>query len=73
MFLRLYSKIKSSYKISHSFSTSSKKINVYLSDGNNIYFNLATEEYLYKHSELLYPTLFLWRNDKTVVIGRSVN
>eukprot|EP00831_Metopus_contortus_P064900 TRINITY_DN58036_c0_g1_i1.p1 TRINITY_DN58036_c0_g1~~TRINITY_DN58036_c0_g1_i1.p1 ORF type:complete len:370 (-),score=45.18 TRINITY_DN58036_c0_g1_i1:38-1147(-) len=40
---------------------------------NNIIFNLATEEYLYEKSKILYPMLFLWRNDKTIVIGKHQN
>jgi lipoate-protein ligase A len=47
-----------------------KNLQVFLSEGNNIHFNLASEEYLYEHSNLISPTLFLWRNDKTVVIGK---
>ena len=48
-----------------------KKINILYSDYNNIHFNLATEEYLYEHSDLKHPTLFLWRNDQTIVIGKN--
>ncbi|KAL4492019.1 hypothetical protein ABPG72_008440 [Tetrahymena utriculariae] len=50
-----------------------KKVHILYSDYNNIHFNLATEEYLYEHSDLKHPTLFLWRNDKTIVIGRHQN
>ncbi|EGR34691.1 lipoate-protein ligase a, putative, partial [Ichthyophthirius multifiliis] len=50
-----------------------KKICVIHSQVNDIHFNLATEEYLYEHHNLKYPTLFLWRNDKTIVIGRHQN
>jgi lipoate-protein ligase A len=45
------------------------RIEIVHSDVNDIYFNLAIEENLYEHSELTHPILFLWRNDKTVVIG----
>ena len=51
------------------FSNDNKKIRILKSDANDIWFNLATEEYLYEQSELKCPTLFLWKNDKTVVIG----
>jgi len=55
------------------FSTVEKNIKILLSSADDIHFNLATEEYLYEHSDLKYPTLFLWKNDKTVVIGRHQN
>ena len=39
---------------------------------NDIHFNLATEEYLYEYHNLAHPTLFLWRNDRTIVIGNKI-
>lgn len=39
----------------------------------NIHFNLATEEYLFEQAALPCPTLFLWRNSPTIVIGRHQN
>jgi len=54
-----------------SFSILDKRVDIFVSHYNNIHFNLATEEYLYEHSDLKYPTLFLYRNDKTVVIGNE--
>ncbi len=48
----------------------SNSIQILYSAKDNIHFNLAVEEYLYETAELTRPTLFLWRNDKAVVIGR---
>ncbi|KRX09611.1 hypothetical protein PPERSA_08643 [Pseudocohnilembus persalinus] len=49
------------------------KIEIIKSDTTDINFNLSTEEFLYEHSQLTHPVLFLWRNDKTIVIGRHQN
>lgn len=46
---------------------------VYLSDTHCPFFNLATEDWLYHEKLHDEPVLFLWRNDKTVVIGRAQN
>ena len=37
------------------------------------WFNLATEDYIFRDMDPEVQTLFLWRNDKTVVIGRFQN
>lgn len=37
------------------------------------WFNLATEDFIFKDMDPETKTLFLWRNDKTVVIGRFQN
>ena len=49
-----------------------KKIEIIHSSIQNIHFNLATEEYLFDFCQLDHPILFLWRNDKTVVIGKKI-
>ena len=49
------------------------KLKVILSDSVNPYLNLATEEWIFHEMEPTAQTLFLWRNDQTVVIGRSQN
>lgn len=36
-------------------------------------FNLATEDFIFRDMDPNIPVLFLWRNDKTVVIGRFQN
>lgn len=46
---------------------------IYLSDSTNPFFNLATEDCLYQNALIEEPLLFLWRNEKTVVIGRAQN
>ncbi len=50
-----------------------KTINIYISNTNDIHFNLATEEYLFEHSNIKSPTLFLWRNTNCIVMGRHQN
>lgn len=49
------------------------QVEIIYSSIQNIHFNLATEEYLFDFSNLNHPILFLWRNDKTVVIGIPSN
>eukprot|EP01022_Parablepharisma_sp_SALTPOND_P015720 TRINITY_DN224_c0_g4_i1.p2 TRINITY_DN224_c0_g4~~TRINITY_DN224_c0_g4_i1.p2 ORF type:complete len:378 (-),score=54.47 TRINITY_DN224_c0_g4_i1:4217-5350(-) len=51
----------------------SNSVKIVTSNSNNIIFNLATEEYLFEKSKILNPILFLWRNDKTIVIGKHQN
>jgi lipoate---protein ligase len=47
-------------------------LQIYLSKTNNIFSNLAFEEFLIEKASP-YPTLFLWRNQPTVTIGRHQN
>lgn len=49
------------------------KLRVYLSESSDVYYNIATEKYLFdtvKPDEML---VFLWSNDNTVVIGKNQN
>lgn len=48
-------------------------MSIYLSNSQNPFLNLATENFLY--TELLQekPLLFLWRNEASVIIGRAQN
>lgn len=48
-------------------------MSIYLSDTTDPYFNLATEDWLYHEVLTDQPLLYLWRNQKTVVIGRAQN
>ncbi|MFW5887285.1 MAG: lipoate--protein ligase [Bacteriovoracia bacterium] len=48
-------------------------IKVMLSDTYDPWFNLATENWIFHDMEPNCHTLFLWRNDNTVVIGRFQN
>ncbi|KAJ3451942.1 lipoate-protein ligase [Anaeramoeba flamelloides] len=49
------------------------KIRVLRSNQNNPFLNLAIEEWLLKDSPVSKPTLYLWRNSPTVVIGKHQN
>ncbi len=51
----------------------SSKLKVILSDSFNPHLNLATEEWIFHEMDPSAQTLFLWRNEPTVVIGRSQN
>ena len=50
-----------------------KKIRILVSDTFDPAFNLATEDYIFRDMNPDEPVLFLWRNEKTVVIGRFQN
>ncbi len=45
----------------------------YISETHNPFFNLATEDWIFKDMDTKEHILFLWRNEKTVVIGRNQN
>lgn len=47
-------------------------LRVYISKNNEIQFNLAAEEFLYNDAGLKAPTLFLYQNDKTVIMGKHI-
>jgi len=40
---------------------------------HDVYLNLATEEFLFEKVKNLVPTLLIYQNDKTVVIGKHQN
>lgn len=50
-----------------------KELKVFYSDTFDPWFNLATENYIFRDMNPNVPVLFLWRNDNTVVIGRFQN
>lgn len=49
------------------------KLKVFLSDTHDPWFNLATEDYIFRDMDPEVSVLFLWRNENTVVIGRFQN
>jgi lipoate-protein ligase A len=54
-------------------SSTPGRIDILHAESNDILFNLATEEYMYEHLNLVNPTLFIWRNTKTIIIGKHQN
>lgn len=50
-----------------------RKLRVFLSASYDPWFNLATEEWIFREMDPEVQTLFLWRNSDTVVIGRNQN
>ncbi|WP_338970185.1 lipoate--protein ligase [Spiroplasma endosymbiont of Labia minor] len=48
-------------------------IEVFISNSNSPYYNLAFEEYLVYSYKTKNQILFLWQNDETIVIGRNQN
>ncbi len=53
--------------------TKQTKIRIMTSDVTNPWFNLATEDWIFRELDPDCHTLFLWRNAETVVIGRYQN
>lgn len=49
------------------------KLRVLISNTYNPWFNIATEDWIFRELDPSYMTLYLWRNQETVVIGRSQN
>jgi lipoate-protein ligase A len=47
--------------------------NILIQESKDVLLNLATEEYLYEHSVITNPVLFLWQNQKCVIIGKHQN
>ncbi len=48
-------------------------VRIFTSESNNPWFNLATEDWIFRDMDPSYRILFLWRNADTVVIGRHQN
>jgi len=49
------------------------RVRLFTSDSNNPWFNLATEDWIFRDMDPSYRIMFLWRNSDTVVIGRHQN
>ncbi len=52
---------------------SSSRLRVLLANTHDPYFNLATEDWIYKDMSLDSKVLYIWRNANTIVIGRGQN
>jgi len=50
-----------------------KKVRCFLSEAHDPWFNLATEDWIFRDMNPDQHVLFLWRNSDTVVIGRTQN
>ena len=48
-------------------------VRLFTSDSHNPWFNLATEDWIFRDMDPSYRIMFLWRNSDTVVIGRHQN
>jgi lipoate-protein ligase A len=48
-------------------------LRILISETFDPWFNLATEEWIFREMDPAVQTLFLWRNENTVVIGRNQN
>jgi len=44
-----------------------------INDSTNPYYNLALEEFLLKNDSITEDLFYVWRNDKSIVIGRNQN
>ena len=51
----------------------STPIRILISKSFDPWFNIATEDWIFREMDPTMQTLFLWRNDNTVVIGRNQN
>ena len=53
--------------------TSPPTVKVFIANHTNPWFNLATEDWIFRDMDPATKILFLWRNQETVVIGRFQN
>lgn len=54
-------------------TASPPRLRVLVANTHDPYFNLATEDWIYKDMDLGSKVLFVWRNANTIVIGRGQN
>merc|ERR1719197_84782 len=54
-------------------NASDNRLRVLVAESHDAVLNLATEEWLFRDADIGKQTLFLWRNDKSVIIGRNQN
>jgi lipoate-protein ligase A len=54
-------------------TSKSGQADILISSSNDINFNLSIEEYLFENLEIKNPLLFLYQNDKTIIIGKHQN
>ena len=50
-----------------------KAVDVMISESNDIMLNLAAEEFIFEHLDVVNPLLFLYRNKPTIIIGKHQN
>ncbi|CEM05712.1 unnamed protein product [Vitrella brassicaformis CCMP3155] len=65
--------LRSARRCAASSTSAVGPVNVLLGRELSNHFHLATELFLIEERQPRQPTLFLWRNDKTIVIGRHQN
>lgn len=49
------------------------RLRILLSDSHDPWFNIATEDWIFREMDPTVQTLYLWQNQHTVVIGRNQN
>ena len=57
----------------HLISATPGQVDILYAQSNNILMNLATEAFIFDHLNVVNPLLFLWRNTKTIIIGKHQN
>ena len=51
----------------------SQQLRVLVGNSTDPYFNLATEDWIFRDMDPETKVLFLWRNDKSIIVGRGQN
>jgi len=51
----------------------SRSLKILVADTTDPFFNLATEDWIFRDMDPNTKVLFLWRNDKSVIVGRGQN